>query len=182
MEETKKGAGRKRNTSKLVSYKKQKYERTKEQKAKYQKMLEKARIQKDEKKNVAIAGDNAGDESEEMNENEYERIATSKPIATELARMPKWKMGGGKVPKQSMERTLVYFVFEEVALGWLWLATHWDAESHQFYGYVIMYEREWGPFEMPPLTHVLIRLPSIERKLPLPVGEVLLRLHRKEKE
>lgn len=127
--------------------------------------------------------DDDGDDDAEIDEAEYERIATTKPAAQELALMPTWKMfsdAKGSIPKFSLEKTLVHFVFQESIMGWLWLATHWDASQKWFYGYVIMYEREWGPFEIPALTHVLIRLPSIERKLPLPVAKVLKLLHREE--
>lgn len=121
------------------------------------------------------------DDDELIDDAEYQRIATSLPTVDELRVIPPFKMFGGMPKKYSIKKTLVYFVFENTLTGYLWFATHWDAESKSFFGYVLMFEREWGPFAIK-LRGATVRCPSIERKLPLPLCMVLRELHREEKE
>ena len=51
------------------------------------------------------------------------------------------------------------------ASNWTWYATEYDPEDHVFFGYVVGFENEWGPFSLDEMQEVKVRGLVIERDL-----------------
>jgi hypothetical protein len=91
------------------------------------------------------------------------RLIKKEDLITLLPKMTlsKWEKSSRK------PSTLFYYAYECPALGYLWLFAGWDTQKDFAYGWVKMYEGEWGVIDYETFSDTVLRLRGVMTAFPM---------------